>query len=152
MSFLFALLFITTLSNSEFDELSVCSIRNWKFTKEYLYSSRELESLTRRNVYTNMMSRNFITPLEQAGWMFLPLGNETFHIVNTYYEEYFCAIKEHFDIFEQRRKANTISQLNMIKNWWKRTKSVSGVWLRSRKAMIHTRFGMFTLVSHSMRL
>ena len=91
-------------------EPSDCLIKNIKFQGEYLYTCYELEANNKRKVYANPASLNYMNSFDQIRWMLMPVENmnNTFHIINARYGEHLCSSNGHLEIFNQRRKVNTV--------------------------------------------
>lgn len=109
--FTFYIVFITQLeSKPDSKEPSDCLIKNIKFQGEYLYTCYELEANNKRKVYANPASLNYMNSFDQIRWMLMPVENmnDTFHIINARYGEHLCSSATHLEIFNQRRKVNTV--------------------------------------------
>ena len=92
---------------------SDCLIKNIEYKDEFLYTCHELDISNnyKRKVYTNPVNLNYMRSFDQLRWTFVPIAgmNDTFYIVNSRYNEHLCASNIHLDVFNFRRKVNTVN-------------------------------------------
>jgi hypothetical protein len=108
---IFCIAFISLIeSKPDSKQPSDCLIKNIKFQGEYLYTCYEFEGNNKRKVYSNPASLNYMNSFDQIRWLIMPVENmnNTFHIINARYGEHLCSSTGHLEIFNQRRKVNTV--------------------------------------------
>ena len=95
-------------SSSEIlNEKSLCTIRNTKYSSEYLYSSLTFGDQFKMKVFTNEIDPAYMRSPLQPLWIIEPINyeNRTLFLISNFYhsKDYLCATNDHLDRLGYRR-------------------------------------------------
>ena len=163
---IFIFLFVSTTNANRLDHTKgtqLCSIENYKYKNEYLYSLFGYQ-MDRRRIFINKIDRAYVKSVDQYAWIFEPVDwlNDTYYITNLQYNSYhLCAGHMFMDILNQRRylTLNNLNEQSLKTNkkcMWRvkydSTRNSYQIWNAYFKEAIYaTKFILSTLIQSTYR-